>query len=203
MGSQPVIKAQKGTYPKPSKIFVATLIQGSDVQEYYRSDKRTFKDTFREVKKSIEDRQGKKGITIITNSMNPSSIYYYHEIMAVFQEADDQPPFFYLQWPEPIDNLKQMLPKKGSDELFIFPASNLKQGKRNATEGEMKSWLKERGNRSLVTDPFLAAGWEDSTVIAIDDGDGRGVDNMCLRAVSSLHVIKKRSLREHVLSIFS
>ena len=175
-------------------------IQGSDVQECFGSDKRTFKDTFREVKQSIEERQGKKGFTIILNSMNPSSIYYYHEIMAVFQEADDQPPFFYLQWPEPIDNLKQMLPKKGSDELFIFPASNQKQGKRNATEVEMRTWLKERGNRSLVTDPFLAAGWEDSTVIAIIDLYGQSLsDNMCLRAVSSLHVIKVKKMTTRVL----
>ena len=65
-----------------------------------------------------------------------------------------------------------------------------KAGLTNATEEEMKMWLIDRGNRNLITYMGLAAGWEDGTVIVIDDSNGRSVDNMCLRTVSSLHFIK-------------
>ena len=88
------------------------------------------------------------------------------------------------------DDLREILEVfKAGDKTPIFYVC----GERNATADEMNSWLKERGNRSLITDTELVAGWEDSTVIAIEYGDGGALDNMCLRAVSSLHVIKERS----------
>ena len=144
-------------------------IRGCDVKEYHRSGNSSLKDAFRQAKQSIEDRQGKKGFTTIVNSVYGSPSADYREILEVFKEAGDEPPIFYVRL-----------------------SSELPRGERNATEDEMKSWLKERENRSLITDADVAAGWEDSTVIAIEDGYGRGVDNMCLRAVSSLYVIKKR-----------
>ena len=152
-------------------------IRGCDVKEYHRSGNSSLKDAFRQAKQSIENRQGKKGFTTIVNQYGRRLSDDLREILEVFKETGDQRPIFYY--------------------------SDIPRGERKATEDEVKTWLKERVNGSLITDAALAAGWEDSTVIAIDDGDGRGVDNMCLRAVSSLHVIRKRSLREHVLSIFS
>ena len=65
-----------------------------------------------------------------------------------------------------------------------------------ATEEEMKMWLSDRGNTNLVADINMAAGWEDGTVIAIDNtSDGRSVDNMCLRTVSNLHIIKYEDIK--------
>ena len=143
-------------------------IRGCDVKEYYRSDNNSIKDAFRKAKQSIEDRQGKRGFTTIVNSHSGSSSDEFREMLEVFKEDGDQTPIFYV------------------DFSWALP-----RGEKIATENEMKTWLKERGNRSLIIDVELAAGWEDSTVIAIEDGYGRSLDNMCLRAVSSLHVIKK------------
>ena len=145
-------------------------IRGCDVKEYHRSDNNSIKDAFRQAKQSIEDRQGKKGFTTIVNSVYLDSSIF-RELLEVFKEDGDQTPIFY-----------------------VYFSSNLPRGERNATEDDMKSWLKERGNRSLITDTILAAGWEDSTVIAIEYGDGESLDNMCLRAVSSLHVIKDKKM---------
>ena len=60
----------------------------------------------------------------------------------------------------------------------------------------MKTWLKEQGISSPVTDPCLVAGWEDSsTVIAITARFGQAlIENICLRAVSSVHVIKAKKM---------
>ena len=143
-------------------------IRGCDVKEYHRSDKNSIKDAFRQAKQSIEDRQGKKGFTTIVKSFYDSSSDF-REMLEVFKEADDERPIFY-----------------------VWRSSQLPHRERNATEVEMKSWLKKRGNRSLITDTILAAGWEDSTVIAIEYGDGESLENMCLRAVSSLHVIYRQ-----------
>ena len=145
-------------------------ICGCDVKEYYRSDNNSLKDAFRQAKQSIENRQGKKGFTTIVNTNYSSLSDDFREMLEVFKEAGDQTPIFYVRF-----------------------SSDLPRGERNATEDEMKSWLKKRGNRSLFTDADLAAGWEDSTVIAIEYGDGECLDNMCLRAVSSLHVIKSKN----------
>ena len=67
---------------------------------------------------------------------------------------------------------------------------------RNRTKDEMKTWLKEQGISSPVTDPCLVAGWEDSsTVIAITARFGQAhIENICLRAVSSVHVIKAKKM---------
>ena len=63
-----------------------------------------------------------------------------------------------------------------------------------ATEEEMKMWLSDRGNTNLITNIWMAAGSEDGTVIAIDNGVS--VDNMCLRTVSNLHIIKCGDIKD-------
>ena len=58
----------------------------------------------------------------------------------------------------------------------------------NATEDRMKKWLIDRGNTILVTHMSYCRGWEDHTIIVIDHG--AGLDNMCMRAVSNLSIVK-------------
>ena len=61
-------------------------------------------------------------------------------------------------------------------------------GSRNATDAEMRTWLSDRGNQSLVTSLVCARGWEDSIVLAVVE-DKSGGYNMYLRAVSHLSVV--------------
>ena len=67
-----------------------------------------------------------------------------------------------------------------------------KLGVANATEEEIKMWLRDRPKTNLIVDLIYAKGWEDSVVMVIDFGHGS--DNMSMRAVSNLVKIKARDI---------
>ena len=63
---------------------------------------------------------------------------------------------------------------------------------RSASEEEMKTWLRDRGNRDLIADLSVSRGWEDVTILVLDIQGGAGVENLCMRAVSNLVVARPR-----------
>ena len=138
-------------------------IRGPDVTIYDSSEYTNVSDAVRDAINNITDRQGAgRGVTILWYAGWFSNT---SDIINIVTEVSDKPPLCYF-----------------TDELASIA------GVKSATEEEMKMWLNDRGNTNLVTDINAAAGWEDGTVIVFDNG--RSVDNMCLRSVSSLHVIK-------------
>ena len=76
--------------------------------------------------------------------------------------------------------------------FYLFDKDARKAGVTNATDERMKEWLQDRGNTILVTDMELCRGWEQSTVIVMDYG--HNLDNICMRAVSNLNIIKVKDM---------
>lgn len=144
-------------------------IRGSDVKMYDSSNYTNASDAIRDAIHNINTKQSSnRGITVLCNS-------YYGSISDIINTVtrfSHQRPLYYLR----------DVQARGA-------------GLTCATEEEMKVWLSDRGNTNLITNIWMAAGWEDGSVIAIDTyGDGLSsagsVDNMCLRTVSNLHIIK-------------
>ena len=136
-------------------------IRGSDVKMYDSSNYTNTSDAIRDAIHNINTKQSSnRGITVLCNSY-----YVTSDIIKTVTRFSQQRPLYY-----------------GLDD------DARRAGVTCATEEEMKMWLSDRGNTNLVADINIAAGWEDGTVIVVDDG--RSVDNMCLRTVSNLHIIK-------------
>ena len=75
------------------------------------------------------------------------------------------------------------------DTIFYFYDADARgAGVTNATDERMREWLQDRDNTILVTDMEFCRGWEQSTIIVIDYG--HNLDNLCMRAVSNLNIIK-------------
>ena len=138
-------------------------IQGAKVSVYGRTQysRKTITDAINKISKR---QHGARGITILCRVESGD----YQDILPIVAKCSGQEPIVYT-----------------NDD------NEDKTGARNATEEEMKMWLRDRGTRHLVTDLSMSSGWEDSTIIGIHYGSDRGyVDNMYLRAVSNLTVIK-------------
>ena len=61
---------------------------------------------------------------------------------------------------------------------------------KGVSEERLAQWIKNRGDVDLVSDLCVARGWEDNTVVVVDCNEGRGVENLYMRAISNLIVIK-------------
>ena len=96
-----------------------------------------------------------------------------------------------------VESVVKLLRQLSHDTIFYISdgAASL-AGVTVATETEMKMWLSDRGNTILVAELLYCRGWEDNTVIAVH-GDYGGVDNMCMRAVANLAVVKANDIRNH------
>ena len=116
----------------------------------------------------VKKRQGSKGITIITRFLGQDVTA---DVVQGVKEVDREDPLLYI-----------------SNHV----AASV--GLTNASEEEMKLWLKDKGKRDLVTDIYHVRGYEDSTVMVIDDG--MGIDSICMRAVSHLIVVNKNQKYE-------
>ena len=90
---------------------------------------------------------------------------YVMDMIHSITQSSDKPPLVYSTW---------------------------HAGVKRASEEEIKMWLKDRGNRHLVTDMSCAGGFEDSTVLVIDNRSC--LDNLCLRAVSKLVIVRYRDI---------
>ena len=148
-------------------------IRGSDVKMYDSSNYTNTSDAIRDAILNINTKQSSnRGITVLCNSYSS----YISDIMKTVTRFSNQRPLYYLR----------------DDQAR-------RAGVTCATEEEMKMWLSDRGNTNLITNIWMAAGWEDGTVIVLDDGyDGRSVDNMCLRTVSNLHIIKYQDIENEM-----
>ena len=146
-------------------------IRGPDVTIYDSSKYTNVVDAVRDALNNITERQGQRGVTILYNGWSNRDI---GAMIKTVTEVRDKTPIYYLH---------------------DYAASVA--GVKSATEEEMKMWLNDRGNRNLVTDHAMVAGWEDTTLIALHDRIvGRSnIDNLCLRCVSSLHLIKYRDIK--------
>ena len=90
-----------------------------------------------------------------------------------------------------IVSIVKSLRQLSHDTIFYISDINAsKAGVTIATETEMKMWLSDRGNTILLTQMLYCRGWEDNTVIVVDYG--YGVDNMCMRAVANLAIVKRK-----------
>ena len=88
------------------------------------------------------------------------------------------------------ETVLESLRKLGHDTIFyISEYDATKAGVTNATEERMKMWLRDKGSTILVTELRYSRGWESSTVIVLQNF-GANVDNICMRAVSNLTIIK-------------
>ena len=144
------------------------MIDGPSVSKYGPPE---FPNVIEAVKAGLEEvkkRQGSKGITIITR-------FYYQDVTADVVEA---------------------VTEVGREDPLVYIINDVaaRVGMTNTSEEEMKLWLKDKGNRDLVTDIYHVRGYEDSTVMVIDDG--MGVDSICMRAVSHLIVVNKNQKYE-------
>ena len=150
-------------------------IRGPDVTFYDSGKYTNVSDAVREALKNITDRQGTdRGVSILYNDNGYNS--EPNDIINIVTEASDKIPLYYI-----------------SD--ILARASGVVA----ATEDEMKMWLNDRGNINLITSIQAAAGWEDISVIVIDNSRG-GVsrENMCLRTASNLHLIKYRGMKSRM-----
>ena len=63
-------------------------------------------------------------------------------------------------------------------------------------EGEVKHWLERRRRgeeiRDLYTDQYVTRGWEVDAGIVVDFWGGSGVENLAMRIISHIVVVKKR-----------
>ena len=52
----------------------------------------------------------------------------------------------------------------------------------------------------MVADLCVARGWEDRTVLVVDCNRGRGVENLYMRAISNLYVVRteKKPKEKHI-----
>ena len=143
-------------------------IRGSDVKMYDSSNYTNTSDAIRDAIQNINTKQSSnRGITVLFNSGYVDT----SDIIKTVTRFSHQRPLYYL------------------------PDYDARRaGVTCATEEEMKMWLSDRGNTNLITTIHLAAGWEDGSVIVIDN-DGGSVDNMCLRTVSNLHIIKYEDIK--------
>ena len=67
----------------------------------------------------------------------------------------------------------------------------------------MKMWLCDRSNAILVTDLVNSRGWEDSCIIAVVGGYGIDADNICMRAVANLSIVRTGDIRWNIKSVKS
>ena len=141
-------------------------IRGPDVTIYDSRKHTNVTDAVRDALHNITDRQAtKRGVTILCGGYVKTS-----DIIKSVTEVSDKTPICYLSNSEARD-----------------------AGVKSVTEKEITVWLNDRGNINLITTIEHATGWEDYTVIVIDD-DGYSLDNMCLRTVSTLHIIKYKDI---------
>ena len=147
-------------------------IRGSAVKMYDSSNYTNSSDAIRDPIQNINNKQSSnRGITVLCNSTLDIS-----DMIKTVTRFSHQRPLYYLH-----------------------DSEARHAGVTCATEEDMKMWLNDRGNTNLITNIVMAAGWEDGTVIVVDDGyDGVGVDNMCLRTVSSLHIIKYHDIENEM-----
>ena len=136
------------------------LIEGMIVSEYGPPEYNDLAVAVKEALLKINDRQGKRGITIIS----PFVKCDIEKIMKGIEQAGRKPPIIYCS--DPVDNVSEI---------------------------EMKNWLRDRGNRDLITDLPMVKGWEDRIVMVIDYTFGS--ENMYLRAVANLIVIKTNKIK--------
>ena len=59
-------------------------------------------------------------------------------------------------------------------------------------------WMKQHGDRDLIADLSVSRGWEDTSVIVVDFNKGKGLENLCMRAISNLFIVKAREKEESV-----
>ena len=89
---------------------------------------------------------------------------------------------------EDIAFVLRSLRQRGHDTIFyIHDKIAAELGVTSATEERMKEWLNDRRNTILITRLDYCRGWEDSSIIVIDNG--QNVDNMCMRSVSNLSIV--------------
>jgi len=144
-------------------------ITGAEVRQYGPPEYSDVREAVTAAINDISERQGgTSGITIICNDV-------YDNIVSVVK----------------------LLRQLSHDTIFYITdivASDA--GVTAATETQMKKWLSDRGNTILVTEMYYCRGWEDNTVIVVNDGDGDD-DNMCMRAVANLAIVKSVDIKNH------
>lgn len=64
------------------------------------------------------------------------------------------------------------------------------------SEETVSEWIRDRGDVDLVADLCVARGWEDHTVVVVDCNKGRGVENLYMRAVGNLYVVRTEKRQE-------
>ena len=138
-------------------------ITGAEVRQYGPLEYSDPSEAVTAAINDISERQGgTRGITILCHVVYSSDIVYV------------------------VESLRQL----GHDAIFyILDSHASRAGVTVATEDRMKEWLSDRGNTILVTDLVYCRGWEDSTIIVVDNGT-RSVDNKCMRAVSNLSIVR-------------
>ena len=143
-------------------------ITGAEVRQYGPPEYSDPSEAVTAAINDISERQGgTRGITILCHVVYSSDIVYV------------------------VKSLRQL----GHDAIFyILDSHASRAGVTVATEDRMKEWLSDRGNTILVTEQAYSRGWEDNTVIVVvggdDDVDDGYVDNMCMRAVANLAIVK-------------
>ena len=79
---------------------------------------------------------------------------------------------------------------KGIDDVgrkFILCTS---EDWKEASEERLAELIENRDDVDLVADLSMARGWEDSTVVVVDCNKGKGIENLFMRTVSNLIVVK-------------
>ena len=140
-------------------------IKGPEVVELvsnnYEEISHNFEEAIFEGLKKARDKQRKRGVTIIL-SLNVTSV----DIMA----------------------LVEAITKSGRPYPLIYMHSNrLKYNEKvnHAWSKPIRMWLEKRDERDLITDLPTVRGWEDDTVLVLDDC-AVNIENLCLRAISNL-----------------
>ena len=148
------------------------IIDGAEVAEYGPPEYSSVSDAFHEGFRKVQQRQGNRGIVIICNgNIGELSPDDREDIARVYHQIKEN-SIFYIK-----DNFADML------------------GVTNATEEEIKIWLRDRPKTNLLINLTYAKGWEDSTMVVMDTGHAS--DNMTMRVVCNLIKIKVKDICDY------
>merc|ERR1712013_695258 len=126
--------------------------------------------------KMVVERQGDQGVAVLFNFWDRSLGMKRHNKI--------------------VKDIKEGIKKAGRKDP-VYYSSDLDPN--SDSEEKVSEWIRDRGSVDLVADLSVARGWEDRTVVVVDCNQGIGVENLFMRAVANLYVVRTEKKKDRIV----